>query len=81
MLNVAQNKMLIKKAGYDLISDFEISKEAWDLYLSPLKKRVELLKSKLSHSMAWQDLKREIDIHDTYLGEYGYQIFIMQKRQ
>lgn len=31
--------------------------------------------------MAWQDLKREIDIHDTCLGEYGYQIFIIQKRQ
>lgn len=81
MLNVAQNKVLIKKAGYDLISNFEMSKEAWELYLVPLKKRVELLKSKLSHSMAWQDLKREIDIHDTCLGEYGYQIFIIQKRQ
>ena len=81
MLSVAQNKMLIKKAGYDLISSFEMSKEAWELYLVPLSKRVELLKRKLNHSMAWQDLKSELDIHDACLGEYGYQFFIIQKRQ
>lgn len=81
MLSVAQNKMLIKKAGYDLISSFAMSKEAWELYLVPLSKRVELLKRKLNHSMAWQDLKSELDIHDACLGEYGYQFFIIQKRQ
>ncbi|HGH3372215.1 TPA: MerR family transcriptional regulator [Kluyvera cryocrescens] len=81
MLSVAQNQMLIKKAGYDLISSFEMSKEAWELYLVPLSKRVELLKRKLNHSMAWQDLKSELDIHDACLGEYGYQFFIIQKRQ
>lgn len=40
MLNVAQNKVLIKKAGYDIISNFEMSKEAWELYLVPLKKEL-----------------------------------------
>lgn len=81
MLSVAQNKMLIKKAGYDLISTFEISRKAWDCYLTPLKKRVYHFEEKLSHSAAWQDLKSEIDLHDTCLGEYGYQFFIMKKRK
>ncbi|OON40250.1 methyltransferase [Izhakiella australiensis] len=80
MMTVEQNKMLIKNSGYELLTSFEMSKEAWALYLTPLKERVAALQNQLSNKVAWQDLKNEIDIHESCPGEYGYQFFIMQKR-
>ncbi|PKG39666.1 MerR family transcriptional regulator [Psychromonas sp. Urea-02u-13] len=68
----------IEKAGYDIVSSFQLSDKAWQNYVSPLKNRVEALLPTMPASKALQDINHEIDIYSQYLGEFGYQMFILK---
>lgn len=81
MLSIEQNKALIKRAGYRLLSTFTLSIDAWRGYLDLLKASMNRLQGSLAHSRAWQDLHREITLHSAHLNDYGYPFFIMQKRR
>lgn len=68
----------IENAGYDIVSSFQLSDKAWQNYVSPLKNRVEALLPTMPASKALQDINHEIDIYSQYLGEFGYQMFILK---
>lgn len=68
----------IEAAGYEILSSFSLSDKAWQNYIKPLKHRVGTLQSTMQKSKAVQDIKHELDIYSKYLGEFGYQMFILK---
>ncbi|WP_462163270.1 MerR family transcriptional regulator [Pseudoalteromonas xiamenensis] len=80
MQNVATRISLIEKAGYQIIESFTLSENAWKQYYVPLETKLHALKSELNDSQAARDIQKEIDLYKNYLGEFGYQFFIIQKQ-
>ncbi len=70
----------IDKAGYQNIASFEISQGAWKAYYEPLQNRLDELEADMNGSQALLDIQEEVNLYKTYLGEFGYQFFIAQKR-
>lgn len=70
----------IRHAGFSVIDHFTLSEQAWDDYYQPLKARVAEVKASIPTSIAIADIEREIAIYERHLGEFGYQMFILQKR-
>lgn len=68
----------IKAAGYEVIEHFTLSKSAWENYYHPLKQRVQHLQPTMPNSAALQDILNEISIFESCVGEFGYEIFLLQ---
>ncbi|MGR5080139.1 MerR family transcriptional regulator [Photobacterium swingsii] len=77
---VATRLAQINAAGFDVIEHFTLSEEAWQNYYEPLKSRVKELEAGIPHSVALQDINKEAKIYTRYLGQFGYQMFILKKR-
>ncbi|MDH0645735.1 MerR family transcriptional regulator [Pseudomonas sp. GD03858] len=70
----------IARLGYRTLLHFPLSPQAWANYLGPLRERVSALADETFASQALADIKRELEIHENHLGEYGYHLFVMQTR-
>ncbi|WP_305909659.1 MerR family transcriptional regulator [Methylomarinum sp. Ch1-1] len=75
---VATRISQMEKAGYVVLSHFTLSEQAWLDYYLPLKARVAALQNSLPNSAALQDLAREVALYEQYLGEFGYEMFVLQ---
>lgn len=69
----------IEQSGFVLQDHFSLSPEAWHNYYQPLKQRVQELLPDMADSSAIADIQREIRIYEEHLGEFGYQMFVLQK--
>lgn len=69
----------MEMSGYDVFHHFTLSREAWQNYYEPLKLRIAELQSEMQGSQALQDISKEIDMFSNYLGQFGYQMFILRK--
>lgn len=69
------------KAGYEVIENFTQSEQSWRNYLEPLKQKITQLDDKDFTSNSLNDLRKELRIHEQYLGQYGYQVFILKKQR
>lgn len=78
MQSVSLREQQIRRAGYMVIDHFSLSQQAWANYYEPLRSRVNELKPQMAESVALKDIDREIGIIDQYLGEFGYEMFILQ---
>lgn len=67
------------QAGFAVIDHFTLSEQAWNDYYQPLKARVLEVKASMPNSTAIADIEREIAIYERYLGEFGYQMFVLRK--
>ncbi|MBW3163520.1 MerR family transcriptional regulator [Ferrimonas balearica] len=67
-------------AGYQVVDHFALSQAAWDNYYQPLKARLSELQPQMPNSAALKDIARELAIYEHYLGEYGYQMMVLKKR-
>ncbi|MEC4727452.1 MerR family transcriptional regulator [Shewanella sp. D64] len=76
---VATRIKQMEVAGYEVLHHFTLSHQAWQNYYEPLISRTEALKSEMLGSQALQDISRESDIYRNYLGQFGYQMFILRK--
>ncbi|WP_394246801.1 MerR family transcriptional regulator [Vibrio profundi] len=65
--------------GYQVLSQFPLSRAGWDAYYLPLKARLMALETEMKSSMAYQDMKREVDTYFTTQKEYDYQFFVLKK--
>lgn len=70
----------IGKLGFRLLHSFPLGKQAWENFLAPLRTKIAGLSLDDFSSNALADLKKELDIHQNHLGEYGYQMFVLQKQ-
>lgn len=80
MTNKKQRCQMMVKAGYQIVDSFTQSTESWNNYLNPLKDKVAQLPEQEFVSNALADLRKELNIHQKYLGQYGYQIFILKNK-
>ena len=70
----------MRHADFEVLDHFTLSEKAWLDYYQPLKARVAEVKASMPNSIAIADLEREIAIYERYFGEFGYQVFVLQKR-
>ncbi|WP_298443759.1 MerR family transcriptional regulator [uncultured Ferrimonas sp.] len=80
MTNVSTRLQQIEAAGYQVLTHFSLSEAAWAGYAQPLQQRVNQLKPSMSDSQAIADIETELDIYANHLGEFGYQMFVLQKQ-
>ncbi|MBP0047547.1 methyltransferase domain-containing protein [Marinobacterium sp. AK62] len=78
MQTVAARKRQMQQTGYQVIDHFPLSQQAWVNYYEPLKARVNALKPQMAGSQALADCEREIALYEQHLGEFGYEMFILQ---
>ncbi len=78
--NVKTRLQHIKTAGYEVVDSFTLSDDAWRNYYEPLITRVDALIEHMPDSAALQDISKENNIYRNYLGQFGYQMFILRKR-
>ncbi|WP_434341180.1 MerR family transcriptional regulator [Motilimonas cestriensis] len=69
----------MRQAGFDVMVHFTLSEQAWHDYYQPLKARVAEIKASMPNSNAIADMEQEITIYERYLGEFGYQMFVLRK--
>ncbi|GLP97937.1 MerR family transcriptional regulator [Paraferrimonas sedimenticola] len=67
----------IEAAGYQVKTHFTLSQQAWENYFVPLDARIQELASNMGESQALKDIATEIGIYRNYLGQFGYQMFIL----
>lgn len=70
----------VAAAGYRVEHSFTVSEQAWRDYYEPLQKRLDDTKSTLGCTQAFLDIQKEVNLYKKYLGEFGYQFFIAEKR-
>jgi len=70
----------IMKAGYEVIESFTLSEQSWRNYLGPLKQKITQVEGEDFISNLLDDLRKELQIHEQYLGQYGYQVFVLKNK-
>ena len=80
MTTVDERLASIAKLDYQVLSSFPLSRQAWANYLAPLREKVASLAPHAFSSSALADIDQELGIHQQYLGEYGYQLFVLRKQ-
>ncbi|WEM44781.1 MerR family transcriptional regulator (plasmid) [Photobacterium sp. DA100] len=80
MTTVEERLKQAQAAGYHVLGSFALSDEAWQAYFVPLQLRVNELKETLAESQAIKDIQTELDIYHQGFEQFGYQVFILQKR-
>lgn len=68
------------KAGYEVIESFTQSEQSWRNYLDPLKQKITQVEDEGFTSNSLNDLRKELQIHEQYLGQYGYQVFVLKNK-
>lgn len=68
------------KAGYEVIDSFTQSEQSWRNYLEPLQHKITQVEDEDFISNALTDLRKELQIHAQYLGQYGYQVFVLKNK-
>ena len=83
--NIAEKIEIIKKEGFNLISNFTLPESAWlDNYYIPIEKELPRLNKKYQGNevalTVFESFKHEVDFYKKYSKFYGYELFVMQKR-
>jgi len=83
---IDENLKIIEKCGYKLIAYFPLPEDAWwDLYYTPLEKRLPDLRTKFKDNPKALEMldetQLEIDLFRKYNQWYGSVFYIMQKQE
>jgi len=81
---IDEDLKIIEKCGYKLLGNFSLPEDAWwDLYYTPLEKRLKILKVKHQDNPKFQEAIRleeeEIELFRKYNEWYGSVFYVMQK--
>jgi len=82
--NVAEKIEIIKKEGFNLISNFTLPESAWlNSYYLPIEKEIPRLNKKYQGNEValsiFEGFRNEVNFYKKYSKFYGYEFFIMQK--
>ncbi|MCF2859994.1 MerR family transcriptional regulator [Pseudoalteromonas sp. SMS1] len=80
MQPLANRLRQIEQSGFNVITHFSQSNQAWLNYYQPLEKRVQTLKPSMPFSAALNDLEAEINVCTQFAHEFGYHFFIVEKK-
>ncbi|PFG63905.1 DNA-binding transcriptional MerR regulator [Thioclava sp. ES.031] len=68
-----------KRAGYRVLGHFDIGSEGMEAYYRPLAARLEALEADLAGSRVLDDLRREIAVFEAGRGQFGYEMFVLER--
>jgi len=82
--NIAGKIEIIKKEGFNLISNFTLPESAWlNSYYLPIEKELPRLNKKYQGNevalAVFEGFRNEVDFYRKYSNFYGYEFFVMQK--
>jgi ubiquinone/menaquinone biosynthesis C-methylase UbiE len=82
--NVAEKIEIIKKEGFNLISNFTLPESAWlNSYYLPIEKEIPRLNKKYQGNEValsiFEGFRNEVNFYKKYSKFYGYEFFILQK--
>ncbi len=80
MVTSEQRIKEMMKAGYEVIESFTQSEQSWRNYLDPLSQKITQVEDEDFSSNTLNDLRKELQIHEQYLGQYGYQVFVLKNK-
>ncbi|WP_422137256.1 MerR family transcriptional regulator [Endozoicomonas sp. ALC020] len=80
MQTISNRLKQMDAVGYDIVDHFSLSRESWDNYSEPLKKRIHDLSPAMPDSLALKNIETELEIYRKFLGQFGYQMFVLGKR-
>jgi len=69
----------IEAQGYQLLTDFTLSEQAWENYYGPLERKLNQLDLGSFKTSAGQDVAKEIQIHRQHSKGVGYQVFVLRR--
>lgn len=67
-----------QKLGFEVTQHFSFERSSWANYYDPIKSKLAELQSELHGSAALEDLRREVEIYEKFLGEFGYEFFLLR---
>jgi len=68
-----------ERAGYRVLSHFDMGREAMKAYYAPLEARVAAMTAELAGSRVGEDLLAELDAWREGGGQFSYEIFVLQR--
>ncbi len=82
--NIGENIEIIKKEGFNLISNFTLPESAWlNNYYLPIEKELPRLNKKYQGNevalAVFEGFRNEVGFYRKYSKFYGYEFFVMQK--
>ncbi len=82
---VAANRAIAEDAGYEVVATFPLPASAWWDYYTPRSKRLADLRQKVADNPGAEAqvefADREVAVYREHADEYGYEFFILQKRE
>jgi DNA-binding transcriptional MerR regulator/predicted O-methyltransferase YrrM len=79
MTTPAERVRQAEKAGYQLVSHFDMGREAMEAYYAPLEARVAAMADELEGSRVQEDLKAELNAWREGEGQVSYEMFVLQR--
>jgi SAM-dependent methyltransferase len=68
-----------KRAGYRVLGHFDIGPEGMETYYRPLAARLDALEPRLAGARVLDDLRREIAVFEAGRGQFGYEMFVLER--
>ena len=68
-----------RRAGYRVLGQFDMGREAMDSYYRPLAARLDALEPRLAGARVLDDLRREIAVFEAGRGQFGYEMFVLER--
>ena len=68
-----------KRGGYRVLGHFDMGREAIDTYYRPLAARIEALEPDLVGTRVLDDLRRELAVNQAGCGQFGYEMFVLER--
>ncbi len=68
------------RAGYRVLTHFDMGRSALDTYYQPLEARLRDLEGRLEGTRVLEDLRRELRVYHEGRGQFGYEMFVLERR-
>jgi DNA-binding transcriptional MerR regulator/ubiquinone/menaquinone biosynthesis C-methylase UbiE len=68
-----------RRARYRVLGHFDMGHEAMDTYYRPLAARLDALEPRLEGTRVLEDLRREIAVLEAGRGQFGYEMFVLER--
>lgn len=80
MTTVTQRLEQATRAGYRVLSHFDMGQSALDTYYRPLEARLNHLEGRIDGTRVLEDLRRELRAYHEGGGQFGYAMFVLERR-
>lgn len=80
MTTVAGRLKQAQRAGYRVVSHFDMGQSALDAYYRPLEARLRAVEGQMVGQRVLDDLRRELRAYHEGKGQFGYEMFVLEHR-